>query len=87
MFILTLEETPEGVFSIVDDDGEQIIPIFESEDDVDRYHMLLSEDDNCVPLQIYEIEYDTIVSACEDRNQKYAIISKDDFIIPPIGLR
>jgi len=87
MFILTLEQTPEGVFSIVDDDGEQIIPIFEEEDDVERYHLFLEEDDDYVPLAIREIDYDLIVNACEDRNQKYAIISPDDFIIPPTSLK
>jgi hypothetical protein len=38
MFILTLKDKPEGVFSVIDDtNGEQIIPIFECEDDAERY--------------------------------------------------
>ena len=38
MFILTLKNKPEGVFSVIDDtNGEQIIPIFECEDDAERY--------------------------------------------------
>ena len=38
MFILTLKDKPEGVFSIIDTDcGDQIIPIFECEDDAERY--------------------------------------------------
>ena len=30
-----------------------------------------------------EIEKELIVYACEQRDQKYAIITVDDFIIPP----
>ena len=86
MYILTLEEMPDGVFSILDDDGEQIIPIFESEDDISRYHLLLQEDEDYIPLSEHEVEEEVIITACEVRNQKYAIISKDDFIVPPTSL-
>lgn len=86
MFILTLRNKPEGVFSVVSDDGDQIIPIFESEDDAERYNtMMLSDSDNPI-LQIVEVDHDLIVTACEERYQKYAIITKDDFLIPPKDL-
>jgi len=86
MFILTLRNRPDGVFSVVSDDGDQIIPIFESEDDAERYNtMMLSDSDNPV-LQIVEVDQDLIVTACEERYQKYAIITKDDFLIPPKDL-
>lgn len=86
MFILTLRNRPEGVFSVLSDDGDQIIPIFESEDDAERYNtMMLSDSDNPI-LQIVEVDQDLIVTACEERYQKYAIITKDDFLIPPKDL-
>ena len=83
-YILTLKDKPEGVFSVIDKiTGEHIIPIFEDEDDAERYAIQLLDTQMNVELQILEIEKDYIVAACEERNQKYAIISIDDFIIPP----
>lgn len=86
MFILTLRNKPEGVFSVVSDDGDQIIPIFESEDDAERYNTMMLNDSGNPILQIVEIDQDVIVTACEERYQKYAIITKDDFLIPPKDL-
>lgn len=87
MFIITLKDKPDGVFSIIDRmSGEQIIPIFENEDDADRYHGLLEIHDTYPDMQVYEIDKDTILSACFERDQRYAIITEDDFIIPPKDL-
>lgn len=74
------------MFTIISDEGEQIIPIFESEDDVERYYMQMSEVTNHPELQIIEVDEKVIVTACEDRDQKYAIIGVDDFLVPPKDL-
>lgn len=86
MFILTLQSRPDGVFSVVDDDGEQIIPIFESVDDAERYNFMMINEGTNPKLQVLEIEKDMIVGACEERYHKYAIITKDDFLVPPKNL-
>jgi len=86
MFILTLKNRPDGVFSILTDDGDQVIPIFECEEDADRYFCMMEEDEENPPLQIVEIEREMIVEACEERYHRYAIITKDDFLIPPKSL-
>ncbi len=86
MYILTLKNKPDGVFSVIDDDGDQIIPIFECEDDAERYQEQLEYKTQRYKLQVIEIPEDTIISACEERDQKYAIITKDDFIVPPEDL-
>jgi hypothetical protein len=87
MFILTLKNKPEGVFSVVDDDnGEQIIPIFEGEDDAERYQEQLEFQTNRYKLQVVEIQEEIIVAACTERDQKYSIITEDDFIVPPTEL-
>lgn len=86
MYILTLENKPDGVFCVVDDSGDQIIPIFESEDDAERYFYMMQEIEEYPAMQIFEIEPDVIIAACEDREQKYAIITEDDFLIPPKDL-
>jgi len=86
MYILTLKNRTDGVFSVLDDYGEQIIPIFEDEDDASRYHIQLEERFKKYSLQVVEIDLKDIVNACEEREQKYAIITEDDFIIPPADL-
>jgi hypothetical protein len=83
-YILTLTNNPEGVFSLIDKtEGNQIIPIFEDQDDAERYAIQLLELNNGPDLSIVEIDRELIIAACEDRSHKYAIISQDDFIIPP----
>jgi hypothetical protein len=75
-YILTLKDKPEGVFSIV-------VPIFDELDDCERYAIQLTECETGLQLALVEIDKNLIVGACEQRDQKYAIITVDDFIIPP----
>ena len=82
MYILTLKGKPEGVFSILDDIGEHVVPIWTNETDAERYYIMI-EDLDYPPMQIVEIEDDIILGACEDREQKYAIITENDFLVPP----
>ena len=86
MYILTLKDKADGVFSVLDDHGEQIIPIFECEDDAERYNIHMDLFDEYPEMQVLEIEEEIIVNACEQINQKYAIISIDDLIVPPKNL-
>ena len=83
MYILTLQNRIEGVFSVVTENGDQIIPMFESEDDAERYNDMMMMDSSNPLLQIVELDDEMIINACEERYQKYAIITKDDFLIPP----
>jgi len=86
MYIVTLEDRPDGVYSVFDDEEERVIPIFEEEDDADRYLLMLQEDDDYPPMQIVEIEDSVIITACEERGHKFSIITADDFLIPPNDL-
>ena len=84
MFIITLEDKEEGVYSIVDEEGEYIIPVFEEEDDAERYYFMLEAGSQTYPpLQIFQIDDDHFVKVCEQRDQKYVIITQDDLIVPP----
>ena len=86
-YILTLKDKPEGVFSVVDTiTGDHVIPIFDEQDDAERYAIQLIERENGPDLQIVEIDQDLIIEACDERDQRYAIITVDDFIIPPLDL-
>lgn len=84
MYILTLEGSDTGVFSLVNEIGEQVIPIFEEYDDAERYYsMIEDQSEKEIPLRLTEVDEEVIVSACVDRDQKYAIITPDDLMIPP----
>ena len=83
MFIITLKDHPQGIYSVFDSKDERIVPIFTEEDDADRYVMQLDVNDDNPELQVLECEPDQIISACRSQGQKYSIITKDDFIIPP----
>ena len=83
-YILTLKNRPEGVFSVVSDlTGEHVIPIFEDKDDIIRYAEQIVQDSQNPPLQVIKVPTQDIVTACEEKKQKYVIITIDDMMIPP----
>jgi|TARA_R100000030_G_scaffold29080_2_gene21488 hypothetical protein len=83
MFVLTLENHPDGVFSVFDDADDRVIPIFIENDDAERYLLMMEEDPDYPPMQVVEMEDHVIIGACQDRGQKFSIITPDDFLIPP----
>tara|TARA_R100000005_G_C4928897_1_gene158793 strand:+ start:224 stop:490 length:267 start_codon:yes stop_codon:yes gene_type:complete len=83
MYIVTLEDHPDGVYSVFDELEDRVIPIFQEEDDAVRYHMMLEDDEDYPPMQIVEIEDHVIITACQERGHKFSIITPDDFLIPP----
>mgnify|MGYP001431708685 CR=1 FL=1 len=83
MYILTIHgKETEGAYSVMDDSGEQILYLFEEEDDAMRFAMML-EDDGSPEMHVIEIEDDLMVKTCELHEHQYAIITKNDFVIPP----
>jgi hypothetical protein len=83
MFILTINgKETEGAYSVMDDDGEQILYLFEEEDDATRYAMML-EDNGCPEMHVIEIEDDVMIKTCEIHDYKYTIITPNDIVIPP----
>ena len=83
MFVLTLENHPDGVFSVFDSTDDRVIPIFIEGDDAERYLMMMESDEDYPPMQVVEMEDHVIIGACQDRGQKFSIITPDDFLIPP----
>ena len=83
MYILTVygKET-EGAYSVEADDGEDILYLFEDEDDAIRYAMMLEEED-FPTMHVIEIDPEMMVKACEYSSTRYAIITKNDIVIPP----
>ena len=83
MFILTINgRETEGAYSVLDDEGEHILYLFEEEDDAVRYAMML-EEDGFPEMHVIEIEDNVITKSCELHDYRYTIITPYDIVIPP----
>jgi hypothetical protein len=83
MFILTiLGKEDEGAYSVQNEEGEQILYLFEEEDDANRYAMMLEEDDY-PKMHVIEVEDDMMIKICESHGYEYIVITPNDIVIPP----
>ena len=83
MFILTIEgKEREGAYAVADKGGGQILYIFEEEDDAERYAMML-EDDGYPDMNVVEVNEELMIKTCHIHGHEYAIITKNDIVIPP----
>ena len=84
MFILTVEgNETEGAYSVPSDDGEQVLYLFEDEDDAIRYALLL-EDQDYPEMHVIEGDGKVVIKTCELHNYRYSVITKNDIVIPPL---
>ena len=83
MFILTVAgKENDGAYSVTDDDGNQILYLFEEEDDAVRYALLL-ESSEYPEMHVLEVEDDVMIKTCQVHNYNYTVITSDDIVIPP----
>ena len=83
MYIITVDgKEKEGAYSVVDDEGEQVLYIFAEEDDADRYCMQLEELDY-PKMKVLEIDDSLMIKTCELHDHRYSIITPNDVVIPP----
>jgi|TARA_B100000035_G_C20674680_1_gene411223 hypothetical protein len=83
MFILTLSgKNQEGAYSVTNSEGNQILYIFEQEDDALRFSMML-EDKDYPELDVVEVDDDLMIQTCEMHEYNYTIITANDLVIPP----
>jgi hypothetical protein len=83
MFILTINgREKEGAYSVMNDEGEHILYLFQEEDDATRYAMML-EEDGYPEMHVIEIEDHVMIKTCELHDYQYTIITPDDIVIPP----
>ena len=84
MFILTVEgKEDKGAYSVVNETGEKILYLFEEEDDATRYAMQLEDEYGYPEMNIVEVEDDIMLKTCHIHECEYAIISKNDIVVPP----
>ena len=83
MFILTVAgKENDGAYSVTDDDGNQILYLFEEEDDAVRYALLL-ENSDYPEMHVLEVEDEVMIKTCQVHDYNYAVITPDDIVIPP----
>jgi len=83
VFVLTVYgKEDEGAYSVANEDGDRVIYLFDEEDDATRNAMLLEVEDS-PSMKVVEIDSDMMVKACEFSSTRYAIIGKNDIVIPP----
>ena len=83
MFILTLKDKKDqGAYAVQDSSGNHVLFLFEEEDDVERYAMMLEQDDN-KEMDLVEVDDALALRTCKMYNYKYSIITPNDIVIPP----
>ena len=83
MFILTVAgKENEGAYSVKDIGGNQILYLFEEEDDATRYAMMLEQEDY-PEMHVIELEDEVMIKTCESHDYNYTVITQNDIVIPP----
>lgn len=83
MFILALkDDSDEGAYAVENENGEQVVFFFEEEDDAIRYNGLLEAEDYPM-MGVIKVDREVAVKTCDMYDYKYAIITTNDFVIPP----
>tara|TARA_R100000322_G_scaffold159698_1_gene120778 strand:+ start:60 stop:305 length:246 start_codon:yes stop_codon:yes gene_type:complete len=72
----------EGAYSVRDASGNQLLYLFEEEDDAERYAMMLEEQEY-PKIKIMEVDDDLMVKTCQLHGYRYTIITSNDIVIPP----
>lgn len=83
MFIITIDgREDEGAYSVKNEEGEQVLYLFQQEDDAVRYALML-EDRDYPEMHVIEVDDDLIFKACDVHGYQYAVITPNDIVIPP----
>lgn len=72
----------EGAYSVPNEKGEQILYLFQEEDDAVRYAMMLEESGN-PEMNVIEVEDEIMLKTCILQEYKFTIITPNDIVIPP----
>jgi hypothetical protein len=81
MYMITPYGDEDGAYAVADDDGDKTL-YFQDEDDAERFAGLLEADDY-PEMEVVEVDPQLAIKTCHEYNYRYAIITPDDFVIPP----
>ena len=83
MYLLTLKNhKDDGAYAVQDNHGHKVLFLFEEEDDAVRYAMMLEDQEDQV-MDVVEVDDELALKTCRMHAYKYAVITPDDFVIPP----
>ena len=84
MFILTIAGNErDGAYSVQDETGEQILYLFEEEDDATRFAMMLEDNKDYPEMNVMEVEDEVMIKTCKMHGYNYIVITPNDIVIPP----
>ena len=85
MYLLTLKNKKnDGAYAVDDKFGQKVLFLFKEEDDAERYAMML-EDQEDNKMDVIEVDDELAIKTCRAHNYKYAVITSNDIVIPPIS--
>jgi hypothetical protein len=82
MFILSLKDKSDGAYTVINEDEEKILLIFENQDDAERYAIMLNENDY-PKVKVVSYEDNVLLKTCEMMGQRYSIVGPYDLVVPP----
>jgi hypothetical protein len=84
MYILTTSNgDQEGAYALANRYGENVLFIFEQEDDAERYCKMLEHLSEYPEMDITEVSEEVAIIACEHLGYQYVIITENDIVVPP----
>ena len=84
MFLLTLKDKKDdGAYAVDDAHGDKVLFLFEQEDDAERYAMMVEDSEKPALMDVIEVDAELAIKTCTMYNYKYAVITPNDFVIPP----
>ena len=84
MYILTVKgKENDGAYSVGNIEGEQVLYLFEQEDDAIRFALQL-EDQDYPEMHVIEVDDDLMLKTCNMNDYRYTVITENDIVIPPL---
>ena len=84
MYILTVKGKEDGgAYSVGNIEGEQVLYLFEQEDDAVRFALQL-EDQDYPEMHVIEVDDDLMLKTCNMNDYRYTVITQNDIVIPPL---
>ena len=84
MYILTVKgKENDGAYSVGNIEGEQVLYLFEQEDDAIRFALQL-ENQDYPEMHVIEVDDDLMLKTCNMNDYRYTVITQNDIVIPPL---
>lgn len=84
MYILAVLGNEEnGAYSASNEKGDQVLYLFEEQDDATRFGLMLENNHEYPEMTVVEVDDNAIIKTCDNIGYMYMIITKNDIVIPP----